>query len=135
MKLDEMLDGLEGAVTADLTTDLDTPWYKMDDARQILAHAQAFAVADTETVTLQWRQATASDGTGAKNLGTAQAKTAPSGGGDVDFIHGIRAEDLDHQNDFVFVSARLSTTDAVARSASVALLKGDLRHSNDEVIE
>lgn len=81
------------------------------------------ALASGKKMTVQLRQATDANGTGAKNLGTAKVGDAQQR----EVMADARVEDMDHVNGFTFVGVQVSATDngtAVNGSGLVILDQG-----------
>lgn len=115
--------GIKGALAGAGQT---TAFVPLADATQVSALVSTDALAAAATITVQWRQAANSAGTGAVNLGTAQVFTIPAGS------TAIRSRIFDMP-----VSAILDTTTHVAAVVStsaaadgaVALVKNNSRFS------
>jgi len=116
-----------GKASADIVTPVTTAYVDASDARRFLAVLSLTALADTKTATIQLKQATASNGAGAKNLGTAVVYTASGAVTDVVITAEAQINDLDNANGFTYVAATVSSNNTAAVPAAVTLLKGDTR--------
>ena len=126
-RMHELLKAKVGAVTADVADgNTDTPWVKMDDARQVYAVAQAFDIDNNGTITVQIRAADELDGSGADDVG--DPVTVTSGANESDLVAEVskRAEELGKP----CVGARLTGADTGdTKDASIQLVLGDRRYS------
>lgn len=83
-------------------------------------------LAASDTVSVQLIQATASDGTGAKNLGSAVSVTGTASTAEQLFVEAV-ASDLDTANGFRYVAAQVSATPngATTVNAAATMIRAD----------
>lgn len=91
------------------TSDVTGDWYAMRDFNRVAAKGISAQAADTETFTVQLRQATDDSGTDAKNLGTAVTATATSANEVLEALAEAKSSDLD--SGFTHVAVQLSSSE------------------------
>lgn len=92
------------------TADVTGSWYPMTGFNRVAAKAVSAQASDTETFTAQMRQATASDGSDAKDLGSPVTATAASANEVLEAMVEAHASDLD--SGFTHVAVQLSSSEA-----------------------
>lgn len=124
-KISDSLKVLAAMGNADFVGGATTPYVAVSDARKLMAVVAIGPLAATKTTTIQFKQATDTAGTGAKNLGTAVIYTSPAGGvTSASFTADAQITDLDDLNGFDFVAVNVTSNAAVANPGGVALLGG-----------
>lgn len=104
------------------TSDVTGDWFSLESFRRVAAKAISGPAADTETLTVQLRQAEDSSGTNAKNLGTAVTATSGAADSILEVLQEAKASDLD--TGFTHVAVQLSCSEAGVSGSSV-LIRAD----------
>jgi len=126
-RINEIIDASIVIDSADITTPVTSPYTSMSNYRNIYAVAKTGTVTDTKTVTLTLLQATDDSGAGAKALGDPVVVTS-NGGEELEATVEKLANEMDVNNDFAYVAAKLESNDLSAVTGSVAIVFGNKRN-------
>lgn len=113
---------------ADITTARTGSYVDASVATKIAAIGFGIDVAETKKITLQLMQAKDADGTDEKVLGGAVSKTSAADDSDLLCAAEVSHDELDADNGFTYVAAKISSDNATAVVGGAVLLKGGLRH-------
>lgn len=115
--------------------DIDTANVESATYQTMVGAGRALVQVETKTqitvgkkLTLQLKQATAADGTGAKNLGDPAVFTA-TGTEVAKAVKEVRASDLDSENGFKFIGYEIGTDLGSAVIAAAVIILGELSYS------
>jgi len=103
-------------------------YFKMDGYREAAVLAACEGPGAGKILTVQLKQATAANGTGSKNLGSAFTATAVASE-DLSVVAQALVEEMDHKNGFIYISATIGTDKGSAVDGSALLVRTKGRFS------
>lgn len=103
-------------------------YFKMDGYREATVLAAAEGPGAGKKLTVQLKQATAANGTGSKNLGTAVVATATASE-NLAAVATALVEEMDVKNGFIYISATIGTDKGSAVDGSALLVRSKGRYS------
>lgn len=124
-KVDVLIKPQADIDTSDVTG---ATYFKMDGYREASVIAMAEGPGAGKILTVQLKQATAANGTGSKNLGSAVTATATASE-DLVAVATALVEEMDHKNGFIYISATIGTDKGSAVDGSASLVRSKGRFS------
>lgn len=104
-------------------------FYSMADFDRVRAVARATAdMTAGKIISVQLKQATAADGTGSKNLGSAVTVAAASGALQPQAEVEATADEMDNENSFTFVGVEIGVDEGSAIDGCAVLLRAGARY-------
>jgi hypothetical protein len=127
--LAEEIDVVAGVAPQDIgTADVTGTYILVSNYKTLLATLITASLTAGKVATIELLQATSSAGAGAKALKAAVTATAPTGNGVVRAEVGVTMDELDTDNGFIYVAAKV-TCNEDAKVGAVTVALGGKRYS------
>lgn len=118
-----------GFVNQSLATVKNTEWVSLENAGRVLAHIFSAQTANDQHVTVQFQQATASDGSGATNVGAAIDAEALVNGEKFSTVAELRADQMSDGYTHARATVVESGSPTPGLTASCGLVLGENRYN------